>query len=75
MSNRSQEENIALMLNALRNADVTGLTLDQAKTILFGNDNHSKTATKKVLDHLKAKGCIRVKVVKTDIFYSIVPGR
>ncbi len=75
MPNRSQEENVSLLLQALREAGETGLTLDEAKLTLFGDDPHSKSATKKVLDYLKTKGYIRAKVGKTDIYYMIIPGR
>ena len=74
MPNRSQEENCQLLLNALRTAGDAGLTIDEAKTTLFGDDPHSKSDTKKILERLKAKGYLRVKV-GADIQYVIVPGR
>jgi hypothetical protein len=74
MPNRSQEENCQLLLNALRNAGDMGLTIEEAKMTLFGDDPHSKSATKKFLEHLKSKGYLHVKV-GADIHYVIVPGR
>jgi hypothetical protein len=75
MPNRSQEENEAIMLNALRSAGDAGLTLDEVRLALFGNDGKSNTLTKKLLERVKAKGYIRIKMGRTDPLYVIIPGR
>ena len=75
MPNRSQEENMSLLLEALRRAGQVGLTVDEARQALFGGDAQSKSMTKKMLDHLKAKGLIKIKVDKMDVRYLMTPGR
>jgi hypothetical protein len=75
MPNRSQQENMDLLLEALRQAATKGLTLDEAKVILFGDDPSRKSDTKKLLELLRSKGFVRSKIVQLDIYYSIMPGR
>ena len=75
MPNRSQQENMNLLLDALRQAADKGLTVDEAKTILFGDDTSRKSDTKKLLELLRSKGFVRTKIVQLDIYYSLVPGR
>jgi hypothetical protein len=75
MPNRSQQENMKLLLEALRQAADKGLTLDEAKVILFGDDPSRKSDTKKLLEHLRSKGYVKTKIVQLDIYYSILPGR
>lgn len=74
MSNRSQEENISLLLQALRQAGDHGLNAEEARQALFGNEPQSKTAAKKVLEHLKARGYLKVRVDKLDVRYVLIPG-
>lgn len=75
MPNRSQQENMDLLLGALRQAADKGLTLDEAKTILFGDNPSKKSDTKKLLELLRSKGYVRSRIVQLDIYYYIVPGR
>ncbi len=75
MSNRTQAENDAIMLLALRNAGAKGLTLDEIRIALFGDGDSSKSLVKKMLERLKSKGQIQVKMGKTGLYYIIVPGR
>ena len=74
MPNRSQEENDAIMLTALRTAGEKGLTLEEVKIALFGNGEASNSLTKKMLEHLKSKGHIHVKIGKAGPYYVILPG-
>ncbi len=75
MSNRTQAENDAIMLHALRSAGDKGLTLDEIRIALFGNGDSSKSLVKKMLERLKSKGHIQVKLGKTGPYYMIVHGR
>ena len=75
MPNRSLEENLSLLLVALRDAGETGITIDQVKTQTFKDTNLSKTDIKKLFEHLRTKGYIHSKVGKLDVIYTIVPGR
>lgn len=61
MPNRSREENINILMVAFRKAGKIGLSVDEAKEVLFGDDSSKKNATKKVLEEMRAKG-----LVKTD---------
>ena len=63
------------MLNALRSAGEAGMTLDEVRIVLFGNDGKSNSLTKKLLERMKAKGYIRVKIGRTGPHYEIIPGR
>jgi hypothetical protein len=71
MANRSQEENIKLLTEALYRAGEAGLTIDQAKDILFGDDKTAKSATKKLLEVLKSKGQVHTKVGMVGKVYVI----
>jgi len=73
MPNRTQEENEQLLLNVLRQAGETGLTIDQARDALSVNGVQSKSLAKKVLEHLRTRGCVRVKVGKSGVCYVITP--
>jgi hypothetical protein len=75
MPNRSQEENLNLLLEALRNAGEKGLTVEQVKSEVFKDSNYSKTDIKKLLEHLRTKGFIHSKVGKLDVIYTLVAGR
>ena len=75
MSNRSQEENDAIMLNALRTAGEKGLILDEIRVALFGDGEASNSLTKKMLERLKSKGHICMKMSKSGPYYIILPGR
>jgi hypothetical protein len=72
MPNRSQEENEAIMLEALRQAGEEGLSLEQVRMALFGNGEQSNSRTKKLLEKLKSKGRIRVKMGRTGPYYVII---
>ncbi len=74
MPNRSQEENDAIMLNALRAAGENGLPLDEIRIALFGNGEASNSLTKKMLERLKSKGHIHIKIGKSGPYYVILPG-
>jgi chromosome segregation and condensation protein ScpB len=72
MPNRSQEENEAIMLEALRLAGDEGLSLEQVRMALFGNGEQSNSRTKKLLEKLKSKGRIRVKMGRSGPYYVII---
>jgi hypothetical protein len=74
MPNRSHEENEAIALKALRDAGDDGLTVDQIRIALFGNGEKSNSLTKKLLERLKSKGCIRIKMGRSAPLYMIIPG-
>ncbi len=74
MPNRSQEENEAILLSALRNAGNEGLPLDQLRVALFGDGEKSNSLTKKFLERLKSKGYVRVLMGRSGPFYVIIPG-
>jgi hypothetical protein len=75
MPNRSQEDNEALIIGALRSAGEKGLTLDEVRYVLFENGNTSNSLTKKLLEKVKAKGHIRIKIGRAGPYYVIIPGR
>ena len=75
MPNRSLEENEAIMLEALRLAGEDGLSLDQVRVALFGNGEQSNSLTKKLLEKLKSKGRIRVKMGRLGPYYVIIQAR
>ncbi len=74
MPNRSQEENEAIALSALRSAGSGGLTLDEIRTALFGDGEKSNSLTKKFLERLKSKGYVRIMMGRSGPFYVIIPG-
>jgi SOS-response transcriptional repressor LexA len=74
MPNRTQSENLQLSLAALQQAGQAGLSVDEIKNQVFITSNLSKSDIKKLLDILRARGLIQVKVGKIDIRYSILPG-
>jgi hypothetical protein len=74
MPNRSQEDNEALIINALRSAGEKGLTLDEVRCVLFENENTGNSLTKKLLEKVKAKGHIRHKIGRNGPYYVIIPG-
>jgi lysylphosphatidylglycerol synthetase-like protein (DUF2156 family) len=75
MPNRSQEENEALILCALRDAGENGMSLDEVRIALFGPNEQSNSLTKKLLEKVKAKGCIRIRMGRQGPCYTIIPGR
>jgi hypothetical protein len=75
MPNRSQEENFKLLLDAFRLAGTRGMSIDQAKELLFGNDNKAGSRTKKLLEHMKSKGMIRTQMGLAGIIYVINAGQ
>jgi hypothetical protein len=74
MPNRSQEENEAIILDVLRKAGEIGLDVDQIRRALFGDGEQSKSLTKKLLERLKTRGHIRVKMGRLGPMYLITPG-
>jgi len=75
MGNRSQEENEALLIHTLRQVGEKGLTIDEARLALSVGSEQSKSLAKKVLEHLRERGIVRVKMGKSGVFYSLIPGR
>lgn len=75
MPNRSQEENEAIALSALRSAGSKGLALDEIRTALFGDGEKSNSLTKKLLERLKSKGYVRIMMGRSGPFYVIISGR
>ncbi len=75
MPNRSQEENEAIALSALRSAGSEGLALDEIRTALFGDGEKSNSLTKKLLERLKSKGYVRIMMGRSGPFYVIISGR
>ncbi len=75
MPNRTQEENEAIMLSALRSAGDKGLTLDEVRIALFGEGPSSNSLTKKMLEHLKHRGHICIRMKASGPYYVILPGR
>ncbi len=75
MANRSLEENEAIILNALRSAGDTGLDLDQIRVALLGKAEKNNSQVKKLLEKLKTKGCIRVKLGRDGLIYTVISGR
>jgi len=74
MPNRSHEENEAIILDVLRKAGDIGLDVDQIRQALFGDGEQSKSLTKKILERLRTKGHIRIKMGRTGPMYLITPG-
>jgi len=75
MRNRSQEENFKLLLDAFRLAGTRGLSIDQARELLFGKDTTAGSRTKKLLERLKSKGVIRTQMGLAGIVYVINAGQ
>ncbi len=74
MPNRSQEENEALILNALRTAGELGMTVEQLRLAIFAEEEKSNTFTKKLLERLKSKGHVKVKMGRSGPLYVISKG-
>ena len=74
MANKPQTENLTLILDALRIAGQSGLSVDDFRTQVFESTNLSKTDIKKLLDVLKSKGLVQVKLGKIDVRYSLTSG-
>jgi predicted transcriptional regulator len=64
MPNRSREENTSILMVAFKKAGKIGLSVDDAKEILFGDDTSKKNATKKVLEEMRSKGLIKTDSLK-----------
>jgi hypothetical protein len=71
MANKSQSENLQVILDALYGAGQSGLSVDEIKTEVFKDSSFSKTDIKKLLDILKSKGMVQVKIAKVDIRFSL----
>jgi hypothetical protein len=74
MANRSQDENFTMLTDALRHAGARGLSIDQARTILFGSDATAGSKTKKLLERLKTKGVVRTHIGVAGVVYLINQG-
>ena len=74
MPNRSQEENEALILSALRAAGELGMTIDQLRLAVFAGGEKSNSFTKKLLERLKSKGHVKTKMGRSGPFYVICQG-
>jgi hypothetical protein len=74
MPNRSQEENEAILLNALRSAGEVGMSIDQLRIVLFSNGEKSNSLTKKLLERLKTKGHVKMKMGRMGPLYVISHG-
>lgn len=75
MANRSQDENFIILTDALRHAGARGLSIDQARTVLFGADATAGSKTKKLLERLKTKGIVRTQMGAVGIVYLINQGQ
>ncbi|MBK8025733.1 MAG: hypothetical protein IPK19_31160 [Chloroflexi bacterium] len=75
MANRSQDENFTLLTDALRHAGARGLSIDQARSVVFGGDSTAGSRTKKLLERLKSKGVVRTQMGTVGIVYVINQGR
>jgi hypothetical protein len=74
MPNRSLQDNETIILNALRQAGEAGLSLDEVRVALFGQGEQSNSLTKKLLEKVKAKGHVCVKMSRSGPCYVIAPG-
>jgi hypothetical protein len=74
MANRSKDENFTLLTDALRHAGGRGLSIDQARSVVFGADNTAGSRTKKLLERLKLKGVVRTQMGTSGIVYVINQG-
>jgi hypothetical protein len=74
MPNRTQEDNESIILSALRNAGEAGLTLVEVRQALFGEAERNNSLTKKLLEKVKAKGHICVKMGRSGPYYVINRG-
>jgi hypothetical protein len=74
MPNRSLEDNETLILAALRSAGEKGLSLDEVRCSIFGDTVSSNSLTKKLLEKVKAKGHIQLKIGRAGPYYVINPG-
>ena len=75
MANRSQEENLKLLLDAFRLAGTRGMSIDQARELLFGKDPQAGSRTKKLLERMKSKGVIRTQMGLEGIVFVINAGQ
>ena len=64
-----------LLVDAFRLAGTRGLSIDQAREIVFGKDATSGSKTKKLLDKMKSKGVIRPQMGLVGIVYVINAGQ
>jgi hypothetical protein len=74
MPNRSQVDNEAIILSALREAGEKGLTVDEVRVALCREGEYSNSLTKKLLEKVKAKGHLRMKMGRSGPCYFIIPG-
>ncbi len=75
MANRTQEQNEALLLALLRQTGENGVSIEDARKALSDGSEQSKTLAKKVLEHLRTKGCAKVKMTRAGLCYIIVNGK
>jgi hypothetical protein len=74
MPNRKQEENEAIILSALREAGEKGLTVDEVRHALCKEGEYSNSLTKKLLEKIKTKGHLKVRMGHNGPCYFILPG-
>jgi hypothetical protein len=74
MPNRCQEDNETIILSALRMAGEAGLSLEEVRLALFGDGERNNSLTKKLLEKVKAKGHIHVKMGPRGPYWVINPG-
>jgi hypothetical protein len=74
MPNRTQEENEALVIQALRTAGDQGLSLDEIKHQLFSDPNASNSLVKKILERLRSRGYICTRMGRAGLIYLLPPG-
>lgn len=74
MRNRTIEENEAVLMPVLRQVGPNGLTIEQAREVLSIDGEQSKSFAKKVLEHLRTHGCVKVLVGKNGVCYVLIPG-
>lgn len=60
MPNKSREENMQILLDAFKKAGSKGLSVDEAKEVLFGQDLSKKSVTKKILEEMTHKSMIKL---------------
>lgn len=75
MANKTQSENLQTIFDALNKAGQTGLSVDEIKNQVFKDGNQSKTDIKKLLEILRSKGLVQMKIGKIDLRYSIISER
>lgn len=68
MPNKSREENFRTLLEQLARSKHEGLTVQEASDLLFGN-SQSKSVTKKLLEELRGRGIVQLKMTSAGHRY------